>query len=224
MAEVSIQNTSSSSLAPQGDVRGKPRASAGIAPTPGLRICMGDAPVAQNAQLVSSLAQIVNDAFEEVEANIFGPGYRRTDEDELKAFIQKGCLAIAYVPADKSQTSHAANPLPQLVGCVFIKQLSARLGNFGMLAVDPKYRGQGLGRAMIDFAENFCRDKGCTTMQMELLVTTNFEHVVKSRMQEWYRRLGYQVVRLGNFEQDYPSLANLLATPVDLRVFEKALI
>ncbi|KAG5917346.1 hypothetical protein E4U61_002829 [Claviceps capensis] len=224
MAEVPIQNTSSSSLAPQGDVRGKPRTSAGIAPAPGLRICMGDSSVAQNAQLVSSLAQIVNDAFGEVEANIFSPGYRRTDEDELKAFIQKGCLAIAHVPADMSQTSHAAKPSLQPVGCVFVKQLSARLGNFGMLAVDPKYRGQGLGRAMIDFAENFCRDKGCTAMQMELLVTTNFEHVVKSRMQEWYRRLGYQVVKLGNFEQDYPSLANLLATPVDLRVFEKALI
>ncbi|KAG6064332.1 hypothetical protein E4U32_000298 [Claviceps aff. humidiphila group G2b] len=224
MAEVPIQNTSLGSLAPQGDVHEKPRVSAEPASTPGLQICMGDALVEQNAQIVSSLAQIVNDAFGEVEANIFVPGYRRTNEKELETFIQKGYLAISYVLADSNPTSNAANPSLQPVGCVFIKQLSARLGNFGMLAVDPKYRGQGLGRAMIDFAENFCRDKGCTAMQMELLVTTNFEHVVKSRMQEWYRRLGYQVVKLGNFEQDYPSLANLLATPVDLRVFEKALI
>ncbi|KAG5968898.1 hypothetical protein E4U58_001696 [Claviceps cyperi] len=224
MTEVYIQNISSGSLAPQGDVHGNPRASAGTASTPGPQICMGDSLVGQNAQIVSYVARIVNDAFGEVEANIFVPGYRRTNENELEAFIQKGCLAIAYVPADKNLTSHAENPSLQPVGCVFFKQLSARLGNFGMLAVDPKYRGQGLGRAMIDFAENFCRDKGCTAMQMELLVTTNFEHVVKSRMQEWYQRLGYRVVKLGNFEQDYPFLANLLATPVDLRVFEKALI
>ncbi|KAG6040204.1 hypothetical protein E4U41_001269 [Claviceps citrina] len=196
-----------------------------------LQIRVGDASVAKDAQTVASLARIVNDAYGEAEADIFLPGYRRTSEPEIVKLIQEGCLLIAYLPANQNPTFEAAGPTalsetPSLkpVGCVFVKQLSTRLGNFGMLALDSKYRGRGLGRAMIDFAEYHCREKGCTVMQMELLVPTSFEHEVKSRMQDWYQRMGYRIIKLGSFDQDYPYLAALLATPADYKVFEKVLI
>ncbi|KAG5978510.1 hypothetical protein E4U55_006140 [Claviceps digitariae] len=215
----------------QAGIHGKSMASGGMASTSGLQIRMGDASVANDAQSVASLARIVNDAYDEVEADIFLAGYRRTDEAEIVKLIHQGCLAIAYLPADVNPTSHAANstspprtPCDVPIGCVLVKQLSAQLGNFGMLALDFQYRGRGLGRAMIDFAENHCREKGCTVMQMELLVPTSFAHAVKLRMQDWYQRLGYRIIKLGSFDQDYPSLATRLATPVDYKVFEKALI
>ncbi|KAG6017778.1 hypothetical protein E4U54_003383 [Claviceps lovelessii] len=207
-----------------------------MAQASGLEIRIGDASAANDAPSVTSLARIVNDAYEEVEADIFLAGYRRTDEAQIVKLIQEGCLAIAYLPVDDKPPSHAAkstnstNPTSlsrascvKPVGCLFVKQISAQLGNFGMLAVESQYRGRGLGRAMIDFAENHCREKGCTAMQMELLVPTSFAHAVKLRMQDWYQRLGYRIVKLGSFDQDYPSLAIRLATPVDYKVFEKAL-
>lgn len=201
------------------------------ASTPGLQIRIADKSVAEDAHLVGSLTRIVNDAYGEVEADIFLPGYRRTDEAEIVKLIQEGCLAIAYLPAGESLTSDTTDwtPLPSTpsfrpVGCVSVKQLSARLGNFSMLALQLKNRGGGLGRAMIDFAEKHCRENGCTVMQMELLVPTSFEHAVKPRMQAWYQRMGYRMVKLGSFNEDYPSLATQLAGPADYKVFEKALV
>lgn len=234
MAQKAIQNILAGSLAPddrdhhQAD---KPVNSGEIASTPGLQIRIADMSVAEDAHLVGSLTRIVNDAYGEVEADIFLPGYRRTDEAEIVNLVQEGCLAIAYSPADESLTSDTTDSAPppktpsfKPVGCVFVKQLSARLGNFGMLALELTYRGGGLGRAMIDFAEKHCREKGCTVMQMELLIPTSFEHAVKPRMQAWYQRMGYRTVKLGSFNEDYPSLATQLAGPADYKVFEKALV
>ncbi|KAG6006086.1 hypothetical protein E4U21_007383 [Claviceps maximensis] len=231
MAQALVQNASRGTMAPQAGVHRMSTPPGGIASDSGLQIRIGDASVANDAQSVTSLARIVNDAYGEAEADIFLAAYRRTDEAEIVKLIQDGCLAIAYLPADENPTSHAAkstslskDPCVKPVGCVFIKQLTAQLGNFGMLALDFQYRGRGLGRAMIGFAENHCRDKGCTAMQMELLVPTTFAHAVKLRMQDWYQRQGYRVIKLGSFDQDYPSLATCLATPVDYKVFEKALV
>ncbi|KAG5925783.1 hypothetical protein E4U42_003935 [Claviceps africana] len=232
MAEASIPNTSRAPLAAQADVDGKRMTSDGLVSIPGHQIGMADASVADDAQSVTWLARIVNDSYGEVEADIFLAGYRRTNEEEIARLIQQGWLAIACVPADENPTSDAANPTSppskaprgKPIGCVVVKQLSARLGNFGMLALESKHRGRGLGRALIDFAENHCREKGCTAMQMELLVPTSFEHAVKLRMQDWYQRLGYRIIKLGSFDQDYPALATRLATPADYKVFEKALV
>ncbi|KAG5951129.1 hypothetical protein E4U53_003731 [Claviceps sorghi] len=233
-AQAPVPNTSRATLAAQADNHGKHMTSGGLVSTPGHhQIRMGDASVANDAQSVTCLARIVNDAYAEVEADIFLADYRRTNEEEIVRLVREGRLAIAYLAADDKPTSHAADstsretwaaPRGTPIGCVVVKQLSARLGNFGMLALESKHRGRGLGRALIGFAENHCRDLGCTTMQMELLVPTSFAHTVKLRMQDWYQRLGYRIVKLGSFDQDYPSLATRLMTPVDYKVFEKALV
>jgi hypothetical protein len=60
-------------------------------------------------------------------------------------------------------------------------------------------------------------------MQLELLVPTTFEHAFKSRMQAWYQRRGYRVVKLGSFDQEYPALAVHLVGPVEYRIFHKDL-
>ena len=80
-----------------------------------------------------------------------------------------------------------------------------------------------MGRQLVLFAEGSCRDKGCTVMQLELLVPTTFNHGFKNRMQAWYLRMGYSIVQLGQFGQRYPALAPLLAGPTEYRIFEKAL-
>lgn len=92
-----------------------------------------------------------------------------------------------------------------------------------MLAADPGHRGAGIGRDMVSFAERLSRERGCDTMQLELLVPKAWTHPAKKFLHDWYTRLGYRVVRTGSIEEQYPGLARQLATPCDYVVYHKQL-
>ncbi|KAH7120472.1 acyl-CoA N-acyltransferase [Dactylonectria macrodidyma] len=168
---------------------------------------------ADDTLLTSLLADIVNTVYKEAEADIFLPSYQRTSSAEISQFLRDGQLAVAYLDSTSEP-----------VGCVFIKLLSPDRGEFGMLALDSRYRGTGLGRQMALFAEDECRRRGCTVMQLELLVPTTFQHAGKERLLAWYLRMGYEVVKLGSFDEDYPELAKILAGPTEYRIFDKSLL
>ncbi|KAF4978863.1 hypothetical protein FZEAL_4823 [Fusarium zealandicum] len=168
---------------------------------------------ADDEVLISTIASIVNTVYTEAEQDIFLPSYKRTSSSEVAQFIRDGQLAVAYLQS-------SGEP----VGCVFIKLLAPERGEFGMLAVDTQHKGNGLGRRMAVFAEDECRRRGCTIMQLELLVPTTFKHAGKERMMAWYLRLGYKVVKLASFDADYPELAKILAGPTDYTIFEKSLV
>jgi GNAT superfamily N-acetyltransferase len=110
-----------------------------------------------------------------------------------------------------------------IVGCIRIQQLDHRLGEFGMLAADPARRGKGVGRELIRFAEDRCRQRGMAVMQLEVLVPRGWSHPVKEFLHAWYTRIGYEPVRRGSIEESYPHLSALLATPCDFVVYHKAL-
>jgi GNAT superfamily N-acetyltransferase len=167
---------------------------------------------AEDADFVAALVAIVQVVYSEAEEGIFIPGYQRTTSTEVARLIRDGQLAVAYL-------REGMKP----VGCIVVRLISPDRGNFGMLALDAAYRGGGVGRQLVLFAESYCRDKGCTVMQLELLVPTTFNHGFKERMQAWYMRMGYRLVQLAQFEQEYPALAPLLAGPAEYRIFEKAL-
>jgi GNAT superfamily N-acetyltransferase len=168
---------------------------------------------ASDKTLINILADIVNTAYTIAESDIFIPSYKRTSETEIAQFIRNNQLAVAYLA-----------PSNEPIGCVFIKLLTPALGEFGMLALDTKYQGTGLGRQLAVFAEDECRRRGCTTMQLEILVPSTFHHEGKARLLGWYTRMGYKLVKLGDFGEDYPDLVNLLAGPTEYRVFEKTLV
>ncbi|KAM0206631.1 hypothetical protein ACHAPQ_007555 [Fusarium lateritium] len=167
---------------------------------------------ADDENLTSTLADIVNTVYTKAESDIFIPSYKRTSAREIAQFIRNNQLAVAYL---------VSNNAP--VGCVFIKLITPDLGEFGMLALDEKYQGGGLGRQMAVFAEDECRRRGCTTMQLEILVPQTFHHEGKAILLSWYMRMGYKLVKLGDFNEDYPELNKLLAGPTEYRVFEKSL-
>ncbi|PHH59743.1 hypothetical protein CDD81_2611 [Ophiocordyceps australis] len=166
---------------------------------------------ADNASLVSHVAALVNEAYSKTEKGIFGAGYRRTDDDDIATYMRQGQLVTA---------SDSANAV---VGCVVVKQLSQRLGDMGPLALESTLHGTGLGRGLVQFAEQHCRQLGCTAMQLELVVPKSFHHDFKARLQSWYLRMGYRVVRLGSFHDEYPHLEALLTGPIDYKIFEKSL-
>nr|GAT45592.1 triacylglycerol lipase [Mycena chlorophos] len=172
--------------------------------------------------LISRLTAIVNAAYL-TEANIFVDGYKRVNEDEMREIIRAGELAVAF--AGEQGTLDA-------VGCIRIMPVfksdsdseSVERANapieayeFGLLANDDSVRGSGLGRALIDFAEDFSRKAGMKEMQLALLVPLWIEggHPFKNRLHDWYTRMGYKVVRVDALEEHYPELAKLLLGKCD---------
>lgn len=195
------------------------------APTPAdnsklttFHIAIPPASAAEDEQLIAHLCRIINEVYTVAEDGIFTPEYRRTNPAELKTFLLAQKLAIA----SRSATSPLSPPT-NVVGCVRISRATDTMGNFGTLVAVPESRGTGLGRQLVDFAEDYCRGWGATVMQLELLVPMTFQHKLKVWVQAWYERLGYKVVRLEDFAHDYPALAPMLLDETEYRIFEKKL-
>ena len=181
-------------------------------PPEAMTINFPDPSAADDAKFVNTLVGIINAVYTETEEGIFNPEYQRTHPAEVAGFIRRGELAVASL-------GQSGGP----IGCIFIKLLSPTRGDFGMLALDSAHRGGGFGRQMVSFAEQHCRNVGCTVMQCELLYPTTFDHAFKARNQAWYLRMGYKIVKLGQFEKEYPALVQHLMGPVEYRIFEKPL-
>ncbi|KAK4068435.1 uncharacterized protein Triagg1_7374 [Trichoderma aggressivum f. europaeum] len=192
--------------------------------TPRLIIEFPPAAVVDDLSLISAITKLVNLVFIEAEAGIWNHGFVRTSDAEVADFIRKGQLAVAYL-ASPSLTSEDQGLLQkgQPVGCVCVKRSSDSMCTLGMLALDKTHQGLGLGREIYQFVEEYCLSLGCNTLGLDILVPTSYAHPLKTRMEAWYRRLGFQLVRLADFADDYPALAPLLSGPVDNRVFEKKL-
>jgi hypothetical protein len=60
-------------------------------------------------------------------------------------------------------------------------------------------------------------------MQLELLVPSSWHHPSKVFLDDWYRRLGYRVIRTASVEDLHPALAPLIATPCQFVIYQKAL-
>src|SRR5262249_50751342 len=97
------------------------------------------------------------------------------------------------------------------------------VGELGMLASASEHRGAGVGRALVAFAEERCRERGLRAIQLELLVPREWRHPGKEQLRAWYGRLGDAQIAGAPVEERYPHLVPLLATPCEIEVHEKPL-
>lgn len=179
---------------------------------------------ADDASTISAIANLVNDVYIEAEAGIWNNGFVRTSDAEVADLIRKGQLALAYLASSSSSAaSESQQNKGKLIGCVCVKQSSPSLCTLGMLALDKTQQGNGLGRDIFGFVERHCLSLGCAVLGLDILVPTSYAHPLKTRVEAWYRRLGFEQVRLGDFAEDYPDLVPLLSGPVVYKVFEKKL-
>jgi GNAT superfamily N-acetyltransferase len=56
------------------------------------------------------------------------------------------------------------------------------------LVVEDEYRGNGIGQLLVQSAEEWARRRGCTSMRL-------LSNVVRERAHEFYKRLGYDVLK-----------------------------
>jgi GNAT superfamily N-acetyltransferase len=94
--------------------------------------------------------------------------------------------------------------------CVYV-ELRGDRGYFGLLSVDPGQQGKGLGRLLVDAAEQYCRDRGCRWMDLRVVS-------VREELPPFYRKLGYRESGHEPFESEYPT-----KVPVHLVKMEKSL-
>ncbi|HEV2398085.1 MAG TPA: HAD-IA family hydrolase [Candidatus Sulfotelmatobacter sp.] len=142
----------------------------------GERLIVTAASSARNAHLIfrcagaddrASMVVLINSAFA-IEKFLEG---NRTNESELAERMRKGKFLLGH---DESGT---------LIAVVYVELRGSR-GYFGMLAVDPKRQGNGIGRKMVEAAEEYCREKGCTAMDLTVLS-------LRPELPPLYRKLGY---------------------------------
>ncbi len=131
-----------------------------------------------SANEAGALVPLINRAFE-VERPFFTT--ERIDLTETLEYFEKGSFLVA-------RHNNA------LTGCNYV-ELRGETGYFGLLSVDPAWQGRGLGRRLIEQAENFCREAGCVKMQIRVL-----NH--RTELPPFYEKLGYNFSGLEEVEQE----------------------
>jgi GNAT superfamily N-acetyltransferase len=95
----------------------------------------------------------------------------RTDPDDVRKRMENAAFLVL-------EDEHGT-----MAGGVYVK-VEGRRGYFGMLSIDPSRQGQGLGRRLIAAAEDYCRDAGCSEMELEVVN-------LRTELPPFYRRFGY---------------------------------
>ena len=122
-----------------------------------------------------ALMAVINAAF--VVERFFIDG-DRVNLEMVRAFLDKGEFLIAG--DDTSDDSGEGNGV---AACVYVEVRGER-GYLGLLSVDPVRQKAGLGRLLVEAAEEHCRTRGCRAMDLRVVN-------VRAELPAFYRRLGY---------------------------------
>jgi predicted N-acetyltransferase YhbS len=116
----------------------------------------------------SAIAAVVNAAFEVERFFVEGS---RTNVNEVLEYMRKGRFLVTEGGG-------------RMTGCVYFEARGAS-GYFGLLAVHPGEKGQGLGRLMVAAVEDELRNAGCQAVDIRVVD-------LRTELVPFYRRLGYE--------------------------------
>ena len=129
-----------------------------------------------------ALVVLINRAFE-VEKRFFTSD--RIDLNETLKHFKKG----AFILAEDGDA---------ISGCNYV-ELRGDSGYFGLLSIDPDCQGRGLGRILVEQAEEFCRRAGCSNMRIRVLTH-------RTELPPFYEKLGYHIAGIEEVEQESTAL------------------
>lgn len=141
------------------------------------------------------------------EVEIWGTEYKRMFSDEFEAIVSKGELLGAWI-----------DDIP--VGSIHVYSLSEKTFAFGLFSVDFDFKGKDIGRKLIEAAEEHARKKGADFMELEILRLKNKELEVKRRLNDWYVRLGYELISTTDFVDRKPDKAEKVKNFIAPSVFD----
>jgi ribosomal protein S18 acetylase RimI-like enzyme len=128
----------------------------------------------------SALNQLVNSAYRgdssrqgwTTEADLLDG--TRIDETAMRDLIEKpGTVILTYREAG------------ELLGCVELRLQDGKL-YLGMLSVKPDTQGKGIGKKLMQAAEDYARQQNITTIFMTVIS-------VRQELIDWYIRHGYKL-------------------------------
>jgi len=160
---------------------------------------------------IKRLSDLINDVYDDAESGMWKRNGVRTNPAEVERLLRAQALILAEIDG-------------ALGGSVKVNLMRDGVGEFGMLVADRKYRGKGIGSALVKHAEKWARERACHTMRLELLTPRHWTHPSKDFLRQWYARIGYAPQTTEPLESMYPELVPELATECDFTVWYKSLI
>src|SRR2546422_6674129 len=124
---------------------------------------------------VEALARLINAAFRVEQPFIEG---ERINPDGVRAYLEKGKFLLAEDAAG-------------LTGCVYV-ELRGDRGYLGLLGVEPRRQGRGLGRKLMAAAEDYFRTANCVAIDLRIVSA-------RTLLPVFYRHVGY--VETGRSEE-----------------------
>lgn len=129
---------------------------------------------------VESLARLINAAFVVEQPFIEG---ERIDPAGVREYMEKGKFLVA-------------EDAEELVGCVYV-ELRGERGYLGLLGVEPRQQGGGLGRKLMDAAEIHFRAAGCRAIDLRIISP-------RTPLPAFYEHMGYRQIGTAPFRADVP--------------------
>ena len=132
------------------------------------------------AEDVRSLSRLINRAFAVEQPFIVG---ERIDPAGVREYMAKGKFLVAEDSAG-------------LAGCVYVERRGER-GYLGLLGVEPRRQGAGLGRRLMEAAEGYFREVGCRAIDLRIISP-------RAPLPAFYAHLGYLTAGTAPFAPDVP--------------------
>lgn len=132
------------------------------------------------AEDVEPLARLINAAFVVEQPFIEG---ERIDPVGVREYMQKGKFVVAEDAAG-------------LAGCVYV-ELRVERGYLGLLGVARPRQGTGLGRKLMEAAEDYFRAAGCRAIDLRIISP-------RTPLPAFYEHMGYAQTEIAPFLADVP--------------------
>lgn len=134
------------------------------------------------------------------EANLIG-GQRIGEEELTEQMSDANAIILKHTDEDGTIT-----------GCVYLQKRAEKL-YLGMLTVSPTLQANGLGRRLLEAAEDYARSINYQTITMTVITA-------RTELLEWYERRGYaktgEVIPLNITERN-----GILTRPVEMFKLDK---
>ena len=129
---------------------------------------------------VEPLARMINAAFVVEQPFVEGD---RIDPEGVREYMEKGKFLVA-------------EDAVKLAGCVYVELRGGR-GYLGLLGVAPARQGMGLGRKLMEAAENYFREAECRGIDLRIISP-------RTRLPAFYKHMGYTQTGTAPFAADVP--------------------
>ncbi len=120
----------------------------------------------------------------------------KTNEDTDKPRRSRALSGLGNWPLACRPESTQTHEPTDLLGLVCISRWwTQRRAILVCWCAIPSTRASASTDILLRYAENWAKDQGAEVMQLELLYPAGWESLHKSRLAEWYERIGYRMVR-----------------------------